>query len=158
MRLIRSRMMSTDTYNVIRSARVLILDSKVDKVFCAGADLKERATMNADQVRAFVSELRMTFADLEAMSIPTVSVINGVALGGGLEMALATDIRIAGPLAKLGLPETKLAIIPGIQNYNHYRCWWYTTVAAVNWNLKSKRTYIYGKDSYCSTGSRHWSC
>lgn len=45
--------------------------------------------------------------------MPTISVINGAALGGGLELALATDLRVAGPLAKLGLPETKLAIIPG---------------------------------------------
>jgi methylglutaconyl-CoA hydratase len=100
-------------YSKIRSIRVLILDSKVDKVFCAGADLKERAKMSTDQVQRFVSDLRQTFTDLESLSIPTVSVINGVALGGGLEMALSTDIRIAGPLAKLGLPETKLAIIPG---------------------------------------------
>lgn len=107
-------MISNQMDNFFRSARVLILNSKVEKVFCAGADLKERATMTADQVQTFVSELRKTFIDLESLSIPTVSVINGVALGGGLEMALATDIRIAGPLAKLGLPETKLAIIPGI--------------------------------------------
>jgi methylglutaconyl-CoA hydratase len=57
---------------------VLILDSKIDKVFCAGADLKERATMTTDQVQLFVSELRQTFTDLESLPIPTVSVINGV--------------------------------------------------------------------------------
>ena len=74
-------------YSKIRSIRVLILDSKVDKVFCAGADLKERAKMSTDQVQRFVSDLRQTFTDLESLSIPTVSVINGVALGGGLEMA-----------------------------------------------------------------------
>ena len=86
----------------------------IDNIFCAGADLKERGAMNTDQVQNFVSDLRRTFTDLESLPIPTISVINGVALGGGLEMALATDIRIAGPLAKLGLPETKLAIIPGL--------------------------------------------
>ena len=98
---------------IFRDVRVVILRSLVDKVFCAGADLKERAKMNPSQVSAFVSDLRNSFMSLETLPMPTISVINGAALGGGLEMALATDFRVAGEGAKLGLPETRLAIIPG---------------------------------------------
>ncbi|KNE64923.1 hypothetical protein AMAG_10589 [Allomyces macrogynus ATCC 38327] len=93
--------------------RVLVVRSLVDRVFCAGADLKERATMNPTEVAAFVSSLRAAFSELEALPMPTIAAIDGAALGGGLEMALCCDLRVAGPGAKLGLPETKLAIIPG---------------------------------------------
>ncbi|RUS29990.1 ClpP/crotonase-like domain-containing protein [Jimgerdemannia flammicorona] len=93
--------------------RVLILRSVVDGVFCAGADLKERATMSPSQVSQFLYNLRQAFRDLEALSVPTIAVIDGAALGGGLEMALSCDIRVAGEDAKIGLTETKLAIIPG---------------------------------------------
>ncbi|KAG2183322.1 hypothetical protein INT43_006327 [Umbelopsis isabellina] len=87
--------------------RVLILRSLVDGVFCAGADLKERAGMSPPQVTEFLYNLRQAFRELETLPMPTISVIDGAALGGGLEMALACD------KAKIGLPETKLAIIPG---------------------------------------------
>ncbi|KAI9357662.1 ClpP/crotonase-like domain-containing protein, partial [Zopfochytrium polystomum] len=92
---------------------VVLVRSLVDRVFCAGADLKERATMNQSEVDQFVHSLRSAFSELESLPMPTISAIDGAALGGGLEVALATDIRIAGAGAKLGLPETRLAIIPG---------------------------------------------
>ncbi|XP_050377249.1 probable enoyl-CoA hydratase 2, mitochondrial [Argentina anserina] len=95
------------------SANVLLLRSKVPKVFCAGADLKERKMMSATEVRDFVNKLRATFSFLEVLPIPTIAVIEGAALGGGLEMALSCDLRICGEDAVLGLPETGLAIIPG---------------------------------------------
>ncbi|KAI9028700.1 hypothetical protein DFJ74DRAFT_641808 [Hyaloraphidium curvatum] len=94
-------------------ARVLVLRSLVSGVFCAGADLKERATMQQSDVALFVSKLRETFMALEVCPIPTVCAIDGAALGGGLEIALSCDLRVAGQGAKLGLPETRLAIIPG---------------------------------------------
>ncbi|KAI7877597.1 ClpP/crotonase [Lichtheimia hyalospora FSU 10163] len=94
-------------------ARVLVVQSLVKGVFCAGADLKERATMNPTQVTQFLHSLRQAYRDLETLPIPTIAAIDGAALGGGLEMALSCDMRIAGPGAKIGLPETKLAIIPG---------------------------------------------
>ncbi|CAN6723159.1 unnamed protein product [Malus baccata var. baccata] len=95
------------------SANVLLIRSKVPKVFCAGADLKERKMMSASEVRDFVNTLRATFSFLEVLSIPTIAVIEGAALGGGLEMALSCDLRICGEDAVMGLPETGLAIIPG---------------------------------------------
>ena len=96
-----------------RSARVLVLHSLVEGVFCAGADLKERAGMAQAEVETFVRGLRAAFTELEDLPLPTVAAIEGAALGGGLELALACDLRVAGADAKLGLPETGLAIIPG---------------------------------------------
>ncbi|KAL2719326.1 hypothetical protein V1478_010788 [Vespula squamosa] len=93
--------------------RVLIIRSLVPFVFCAGADLRERLKMNKSEVSEFVTSLRNIMNDIESISIPVISAIDGVALGGGLELALATDIRIAALEAKMGLVETKLAIIPG---------------------------------------------
>jgi methylglutaconyl-CoA hydratase len=102
-----------DNVNVDNNIRALILTSTVQGIFCAGADLKERLTMPDDQVEEFVSKLRSTFTDIENLPFPTIAAIEGVALGGGLELALACDIRIGGSKAILGLPETSLAIIPG---------------------------------------------
>ncbi|KAI8924330.1 ClpP/crotonase-like domain-containing protein [Entophlyctis helioformis] len=105
-----------DALNSLRfneQARVVIVKSNVDGVFCAGADLKERRTMEPAEVASFVHSLRSSFTELESLPMPTIAVIDGFALGGGLELALAADLRVAGPSAKLGLPETKLAIIPG---------------------------------------------
>ncbi|KAM5573050.1 hypothetical protein ABKV19_012872 [Rosa sericea] len=95
------------------SANVLLIRSTVPKVFCAGADLKERKMMSATEVQDFVNKLRAAFSFLEVLPIPTIAVIEGAALGGGLEMALSCDLRICGEDAVLGLPETGLAIIPG---------------------------------------------
>lgn len=94
-------------------ARVVILRSLVDKTFCAGADLKERATMAPEEVAPFVDRLRATFTAMENLPVPTIAAIDGVALGGGLELALACDLRVASVDSKIGLTETKLAIIPG---------------------------------------------
>lgn len=95
------------------SVRCLVVESRVDGIFCAGADLKERKSMDVDSARAFVDSLRQTFCDMEGLAIPTISAIEGKALGGGLELALATDLRVVGMNAKLGFPETGLGIIPG---------------------------------------------
>ncbi|KAI4502691.1 hypothetical protein M0802_002603 [Mischocyttarus mexicanus] len=93
--------------------RVLIIRSLVPFVFCSGADLRERLKMDKSEVSEFVTSLRNVMNDIESIPIPVISAIDGVALGGGLELALATDIRIAALESKLGLVETKLAIIPG---------------------------------------------
>jgi len=95
------------------SIRVVILHSLVPGVFCAGADLKERAGMSQEEATAFVKKLRSTFTALERLPMPTIATIEGASLGGGLELALACDLRVVGGAAILGLPETSLAIIPG---------------------------------------------
>ncbi|XP_058022835.1 methylglutaconyl-CoA hydratase, mitochondrial isoform X4 [Ahaetulla prasina] len=78
-----------------------------------GADLKERAQMHASEVSSFVSKARSTINEMANLPVPTIAAIDGIALGGGLELALACDIRVAASSAKMGLVETKLAIIPG---------------------------------------------
>lgn len=96
-----------------RNVRVVILRSVVPGVFCAGADLKERATFSQAETQKFVTKLRSLLTQIEELPMPTIAALDGVALGGGLEMALACDLRTAANDVKLGLVETRLAIIPG---------------------------------------------
>ncbi|KAI3691610.1 hypothetical protein L6452_31407 [Arctium lappa] len=110
--LLKGLQSSFEAISAESAANVLMICSSVSRVFCAGADLKERRTMSTSEARAFVNSLRSTFSFLEALQIPTIAVIEGAALGGGLEMALSCDLRICGEDAKLALPETGLAIIP----------------------------------------------
>ncbi|KAI0320275.1 ClpP/crotonase-like domain-containing protein [Amylostereum chailletii] len=94
--------------------RVLIVCSSTLGSFCAGADLAERRTMSGTQVDKFLVDLRAALGKLESLPVPTIAAIDGPALGGGLELALACDLRVAGhSVTKIGLPETKLGIIPG---------------------------------------------
>jgi enoyl-CoA hydratase/carnithine racemase len=93
--------------------RVVILTGSGEKAFCAGADLKERATLSELQVTEYLYRQRNLFTSIEALNKPVIAAINGAAFGGGTEIALACDIRIAASTAKMGLPETRLAIIPG---------------------------------------------
>lgn len=95
------------------SVRLCVITGAGDKAFCAGADLKERQGMSRDQVREMLNAYRSELAWLESSDFVTVAAINGVALGGGLELALTCDLRCAVASATLGLPETGLAIIPG---------------------------------------------
>jgi methylglutaconyl-CoA hydratase len=96
-----------------KAARVVIISSNVPKVFCAGADLKERATMPESQIADFVAQLRDAFQAVANIPVPVIAAIDGAALGGGLELALACDLRVASENSIIGLPETALAIIPG---------------------------------------------
>ena len=93
--------------------RVIIITGAGDKAFCAGADLKERATLNPAQVKEFILTIKNLFSSIEYVNKPVIAAINGIALGGGTELALASDIRIAASNASLCLTETRLAIIPG---------------------------------------------
>jgi enoyl-CoA hydratase/carnithine racemase len=94
------------------SVGAVVLTGSGDRAFCAGADLKERAGMTDDEVRSMLGQYRTDFAWLWSSPFPVVAALNGAALGGGLELALACDLRVAADHATLGLPETSLAIIP----------------------------------------------
>jgi enoyl-CoA hydratase/carnithine racemase len=96
-----------------RTARVVVITGAGEKAFCSGADLKERASLRPDQVRRFIATIRDTFTAIEGLPQPVIAAINGLALGGGTELALACDLRVASDRASLGLPEVRLAIIPG---------------------------------------------
>jgi len=81
--------------------------------FSTGADLKERRTLTQDQVRRFIFTIRNTFTAVENVRVPVIAAINGFAFGGGTELSLASDIRIASSNVLMGLTETSLGIIPG---------------------------------------------
>lgn len=84
-----------------------------EKVFAAGADIKEMADMSYKDMAARAPELSSSFSAVAAIPKPTVAAITGYALGGGLELALCCDRRVAGDNAKVGQPEILLGIIPG---------------------------------------------
>jgi enoyl-CoA hydratase/carnithine racemase len=96
-----------------RDIRVVIIVGAGDKAFCSGADLKERAGLNPDQVKEYIFTIRNLFTAVEQLNKAVIAAVNGIALGGGTELALASDIRIASMNASMGLTETRLAIIPG---------------------------------------------
>ena len=93
--------------------RVVIITGAGEKAFCAGADLKERAALAPEQVKEYIFTIRNLFTSIELLNKPVIAAVNGIALGGGTELALASDIRIASMDATMGLTETRLAIIPG---------------------------------------------
>jgi len=93
--------------------RVIIITGAGEKAFCAGADLKERATLSPLEVKQFIYTIRNLFTTIEYLPKPVIAAVNGIALGGGTELALACDIRLAAKTASMGLTETRLAIIPG---------------------------------------------
>lgn len=96
-----------------RSLRAVVLTGAGDRAFCAGADLKERARMSAEEVHGFHRAVRDGFRAIERAPQPFVAAVNGAALGGGLELALACDLRVLADGAEVGLPEVGLGIIPG---------------------------------------------
>ena len=93
--------------------RAVILASESDACFCAGADLKERLGFTQRETEAFLLNLRTTFSRIASLPIPTLSAVSSTAFGGGLELALCTHFRVFASTAVVGLPETRLAIIPG---------------------------------------------
>ena len=96
-----------------RDVRVIVITGSGEKAFCSGADLKERAGLPPEKVKEFIFTIRNLFTAIEQLGMPVIAAVNGIALGGGTELALACDIRIAATAATLGLTETRLAIIPG---------------------------------------------
>lgn len=96
-----------------QAPRAVVLTGAGDRAFCAGADLKERGGMSEDEVREFLERLGRTLRAIEKSPVVFIAAMNGVAMGGGVELALACDFRVAGPAVELAMSEVKLGIIPG---------------------------------------------
>ncbi len=100
--------------NKEKAVRVIIITGSGSKAFVAGADIKEFMHFNAEQGKELATTGQAILFDLvENLETPVIAAINGFALGGGLELALASHIRIASDKAKMGLPEVSLGVIPG---------------------------------------------
>jgi enoyl-CoA hydratase len=95
------------------AVKVVILTGAGEKAFVAGADIKEMEEMNACQGHAFARQGQQVMLALEKMKKPVIAAVNGFALGGGLELALACDFIYAAEKAKFGFPEVTLGVIPG---------------------------------------------
>ena len=114
-----SRSTVREFYRLARSAkdddgiRAIVITGAGTRAFCAGADLKERRDMNEEDVRDFLGLYRAAFDAIDHLQKPVIAAINGVAFGGGLEVALACDLRVMHADTQIGLTEVSLAIIPG---------------------------------------------
>jgi enoyl-CoA hydratase len=97
----------------VSDARALLVTGAGDRAFCAGADITELQSRTVAAVREGARSGQRLFARIARLSVPSVALINGYAFGGGLELAMACDFRLALRSARLGLPEIKLGLIPG---------------------------------------------
>ena len=102
-----------DAIRINPEIRVVVIQAAGEKAFSVGADLKERKTLPAPLVIRNLNKFAEVFSAIEQLPQPTICVIQGYAFGGGLELALACDFRIASQKAIVGLTETSLGIIPG---------------------------------------------
>ncbi len=94
-------------------ARVLVIVSDVPGFFVAGADIKAMAALEQEDFLAYLDTLRRPIERIASADRPSIAVLEGQTLGGGLELAMAATLRLAGRDARLGLPETRLGLIPG---------------------------------------------
>jgi len=114
--------LSPDTVAALRRAweaiqgtavRALVIASANARLFCAGADIKAFTALDEAATRAYIAGMHELLRTFEGSSIVTLAAVNGLALGGGCELAMACDLRIAAASARFGQPEVKLGIIPG---------------------------------------------
>jgi len=94
-------------------ARAVIVTGHGEKAFAAGADIRELQTLSGPDAEAMVCEWHGLFRRMETLRLPVIAAINGVALGGGCELAMACDMRVVSENARIGQPEINLGIIPG---------------------------------------------
>lgn len=103
-----------DAANKDKATKVIVITGRGDKAFVAGADISEFASFNETQGKELAAKGQELLFDFVAqLSTPVIAAVNGFALGGGLELAMAAHFRIASDNAKMGLPETSLGVIPG---------------------------------------------
>ncbi|MGH7583315.1 MAG: enoyl-CoA hydratase/isomerase family protein, partial [Gemmatimonadales bacterium] len=92
-------------------ARAIVVRSE-GRVFSAGADIKEMAVMKGDEMVAHAASMQRSFMALLDVPVPTIAALDGAALGGGCELAMCADLRIAGASARIGLTEARIGVIP----------------------------------------------
>lgn len=95
------------------NTRAVVVTGAGEKAFSAGADLRELASMTADEAHETMRTGQQAFRQIEQAEIPVIAAVNGIALGGGFELALATTFPVLSTRASLGLPESSLGLIPG---------------------------------------------
>lgn len=103
----------TESIRINPDIRLVIFTGAGERAFSVGADLKERKTLTDIKVKRNIYKIGDVFTAIDNLPQPTIAMINGFAFGGGMELALACDFRIAADTALMGLTETGLAIIPG---------------------------------------------
>ena len=96
-----------------QSLRVVLVTSTSPTAFCVGADLKERSTFTDADLMASRPWARAAYSGVLNLPVPTIAIVEGFALGGGLEIALSCDLILAGSAAVVGLPEVSVGVIPG---------------------------------------------
>ena len=105
-----------DVYEAIENddeVRVAILTGAGDRAFCAGSDIAEMQNMGPIEIQRFMVTIRKTSDFIYALTKPTIAAVNGYALGGGCELSMCCDLRIASDRARFGQPEITLGLIPG---------------------------------------------
>lgn len=102
-----------DAIRINPDIRLVIFRGAGGRAFSVGADLKERKTLTTEQVKRNLYKIGEVFTTIENLPQPTIAMLDGFAFGGGMELALACDFRIASEKSVMGLTETSLAIIPG---------------------------------------------
>jgi enoyl-CoA hydratase len=95
------------------AVRVVLLTGAGEKAFVAGGDIRYLGSLDVEGARAFALQAQRVYERIESFPKPVIAVVNGFALGGGCELAMACDLRIAAETARFGQPEVKLGIIPG---------------------------------------------
>lgn len=118
MNVLSSRMVAElhavlDSLDADRETGAVIITGAGDKAFVSGADIAELRDMFINDVQSYISRGQSLFLKMEELSKPVIAAINGFALGGGCELAMACDMRICSDNAKFGFPEVKLGIFPG---------------------------------------------
>jgi enoyl-CoA hydratase len=111
--LLEALLAAVESAHADRTIRCAVVTGSGSKAFSAGADLKERRGMTLDETRDFVRLISRTFDAVARSPFPTIAAVNGVAFGGGLELALACDLRVVADTATLGLTEVSVGIMPG---------------------------------------------
>jgi enoyl-CoA hydratase len=116
--------LSSELDSISKDVRVVVITGAGSKAFVAGADIKSMYECNQAEIKSYVELGQSVMRKIETLHCPVIAALNGYALGGGLELALACDIIVAADTAKVGQPEVNLGIIPGFGGSQRliYRC------------------------------------